>query len=68
MNDYCRYCSCLAHLIPDPIPILMVAVGEVTEFFSDLATNQLITEGNEIADKIAARFITVSKATDQSSN
>ena len=62
-----RHLDALAHLVPDPIPVLMMAVGEVAEFFSDKATNALITEGNEIADKIGARFVTVSPAMEQQS-
>uniref|UniRef100_A0A914UW61 PG2 pseudoGTPase domain-containing protein n=1 Tax=Plectus sambesii TaxID=2011161 RepID=A0A914UW61_9BILA len=45
--------------------LLLVAVGEVTDFFNDHDTNALLTEGNELADKLRARFITVSPNADQ---
>jgi hypothetical protein len=45
--------------------LLLVAVGEVTDFFNDHETNALLTEGNELADQLRARFITVSPNADQ---
>jgi hypothetical protein len=43
---------------------LIVAVGDLIEFFSDPNTNYLLTEGNQLADKLHARFITVSPNVD----
>ncbi|VDP01711.1 unnamed protein product [Soboliphyme baturini] len=56
-----------AHLFSQPVPMLMVAVGEVVDFFSDPETKTLVTEGNRLADRIRARFTNVSRSMEQPS-
>ncbi len=47
---------------------LLMAVGEVTDFFSDKRTNQLLSEGNDLADKLKCRFSTASPDREQLGN
>ncbi|OUC44233.1 hypothetical protein D917_09277 [Trichinella nativa] len=44
---------------------MLVAVGEVVDFFSDQQTNSFIVEGSRLADELGARFITVSRTNEQ---
>ncbi|KFD72711.1 hypothetical protein M514_01836 [Trichuris suis] len=59
--------SCLSRLLPSTKPMMFVAVGEVVDFFSDQEANGLIMEGSQLADKMNARFVSVSRSTEPSS-
>ncbi|XP_003379288.1 hypothetical protein Tsp_02953 [Trichinella spiralis] len=56
---------CLSQRLPHSIPLMLVAVGEVVDFFSDQQTNSFIVEGSRLADELGARFITVSRTNEQ---
>lgn len=53
------------------IPIQILAVtetGSANAFFSSDLSHQLITEGNAVADKLQAHFMTSSSTSQQKSN
>ncbi|KRX78732.1 Rho GTPase-activating protein [Trichinella sp. T6] len=56
---------CLSQRLPHSIPLMLVAVGEVVDFFSDQQANTFIVEGSRLADELGARFITVSRTNEQ---
>lgn len=49
--------------------LAIVAVGDVTEFFSNSGgVNNLLTKGNDLSDRLGARLLTLSKSTDAQMN
>lgn len=69
-NEIFFFLSAFSMNIPN-IPIQILAVtetGSANAFFSSDLSHQLITEGNAVADKLQAHFMTSSSTSQQKSN